>query len=175
LKQIIFIKKIPTITLFSIFFLTSFFTNINPLFAGTEFSKKTPLNITSDSMFAKKSGLTIEFKGHVVATKDDAVIHADSLILFFKKIDNKNKIDKIISTGNVKYFSNERTAYADKAVYTYADEVLVLTGKNPKVITGDNSVTGKKITIFQKDGRISVMGGVHIIINPDDKTIKKDE
>ena len=39
----------------------------------------------------------------------------------------------------------------------------------PKVITGENFVTGKKITLFQKDGRIIIEGGVKATFNPDKK------
>ena len=182
MKQLIFYKKIPAIAL--LFFLIILFANLNALSANTEFSKDSPLNVTSDSMLAKKIASTIEFKGNVIVTRDDSIIHADSITMFFKKEtgknkeenkEKKNKIEKIIATGNVKYFSGERKAFADKAVYTYDTEILVLTGNMPKVITGENSVTGKKITLFQKDGRIIIEGGVNATFNPDDKTEQKDE
>ena len=180
MKQLIFYKKIPAIFLLILFFLITFFANLNVLSAKTKISKDSPLNVTSDSMFAKKITSTIEFKGNVVVTRDDSIIHADSITMFFKKKAEKNKedkekIEKIIATGNVKYFSGERKAFADKAVYTYDTEILVLTGNMPKVITGENSVTGKKITLFQKDGRIIIEGGVNATFNPDDKTEQKDE
>ena len=184
MKQLIFYKKIPAIFLLILFFLITFFANLNVLSAKTEISKDSPLNVTSDSMFAKKITSTIEFKGNVIVTREDSIIHADSITMFFKKKAEKNKdknkkdkdkIEKIIATGNVKYFSGERKAFADKAVYTYDTEILVLTGNMPKVITGENSVTGKKITLFQKDGRIIIEGGVNATFNPDDKTEQKDK
>jgi lipopolysaccharide export system protein LptA len=164
------------IILFS-FCITVLFVNADITFAKTQFTKDSPLNVTSDSMIASKVASTIEFKGNVVVTNADSVIHADTITMFFttetentakKTSEKKNKIQKIIAKGNVRYSSGERKALAGKAVYTYNDEKLVLTGNMPKVITGENSVSGKKITLFQKDGRIIIEGGVNAIFNPDE-------
>ncbi|MCK5099957.1 MAG: hypothetical protein KAR45_17740 [Desulfobacteraceae bacterium] len=175
-------KKIPTIIILFSFFLIPFFVNANALHAKTELTNNSPLNVTSDSMLAKKIASTIEFKGNVIVTREDSIIHADAITIFFTKETDKNKqktkenkIKKIVAIGNVKYFSGERKAFADKAVYIYNDEVLVLTGNMPKVITGENSVTGKKITLFQKDGRIIIEGGVNATFNPDTKDKQKEK
>lgn len=137
-----------------------------------------PLNVTSDSMLANKIASTVKFKGNVVVTRDDSIIHADSITMFFiketeKNTEEKNKIEKIVATGNVKYFSGKRKAFAGKAVYTYKNEVLVLTENNPKVITDGNSVTGEKITLFQQDGRITIEGGVNAVFIPDNENKKE--
>ena len=65
------------------------------------------------------------------------------------------------------------TAFAVKAVYTYKNEVLVLTENNPKVITDGNSVTGEKITLFQQDGRITIEGGVNAVFIRDNENKKE--
>ena len=156
------------------FFLITFFVCIFPVSAKNETKSDSPLNVTSDSMLAKKIASTIEFKGNVVVTRDDYIIHADSITMFFTKktktnAKEKNKIDKIIATGNVKFISGKRKAYAGRAVYTYKNEVLVLTENNPKVITDGNSVTGEKITVFQRDDRITIEGGVNAVFIPDNE------
>jgi lipopolysaccharide export system protein LptA len=131
-------------------------------------------------MLAKKKASTVEFKGNVVVTRDDSIIHADSITMFFTKDTEKNankkrKIIKIVAKGNVKYFSGTRKAYAGKAVYTFDNEILVLTENNPKVITDGNSITGKKITVFQKEDRITIEGGVNAVFIPDNKDKQKQE
>lgn len=146
--------------------------NIIPLSAKDNIKNNSPLNVTSETMLYKKAASTIEFKGNVVVTRDDSTIHADSITMFLtkdteKNSNKKNKIEKIIAKGSVKYFSGTRKAYAGKAVYTYNNEILVLTENNPKVITNGNSVTGKKITLFQKDGRITIEGGVNAVFIPE--------
>jgi lipopolysaccharide export system protein LptA len=92
-----------------------------------------------------------------------------------KNTKEKNKIEKIVATGNVKYFSGNRKAFAGKAVYTYNNEVLVLTENNPKVIEDGNSITGEKITVFQKDDRITIEGGVNAVFIQDNENKTKKE
>ncbi|MCK5312377.1 MAG: hypothetical protein KAJ62_09710 [Desulfobacteraceae bacterium] len=177
-------QKIHAIIILFSFFLITFLINTSVLYAETEVTSNPPLNVTSDSMLTKKIASTIEFKGNVVVTREDSIIHADAITMFFTKEtekteqntkQEKQKIKKIVAIGNVKYFSGERKAFADKAVYIYNDEVLVLTGNMPKVITGENSVTGKKITLFQKDGKIIIEGGVNATFNPDKSDKQKKE
>jgi len=168
-------KKNRTLIFFIIVCSAVFFLSDISLSAQNEFRKDTPLHVTSDSMIARKKSSTIEFKGNVVVTKDDSIIHADSITMFFtrengKKKETKKKIKKIVARGNVKYSSGTRKAYAGQAVYTYDTEILVLTGNSPKVITTDgNSVTGEKITLFQKDGRVTIEGGVNAVFIPEKK------
>jgi lipopolysaccharide export system protein LptA len=137
-----------------------------------------PLHIVSDKMIAQKDTSMVEFTGNVKATREDSIIFADSIQIFFvNKDDNKPKdeqsnIKKIISEGNVKYTAGERQAFADKAVYIAKDETLILTGNAPKLITGSSFITGKKITLFRLSGKVIVESDenkrVEALFNPED-------
>ena len=120
------------------------------------------LYIVSDKMIAKKDTSMVEFIGNVKVTRDDSIILANSIKIYFAD-DNTDKnspaqsnIEKIISIGNVRYTAGDQKAFADKAVYTAHDEILVLTGKSPKLITGSSFVTGKKITLFRNQDKVIV-------------------
>ena len=143
------------------------------------------IHVTSDKMIAQKGNQMVEFVGNAVATRLDAVLKADSIKIFFqdsvqdkqgkKEEQNKkseNRIEKIISTGNVKYTENERTADADKAVYTTMDDILILTGKAPRLSTGTSFVTGKKITLYRQQDKVIVESDgsnqVEALFNPED-------
>ncbi len=135
------------------------------------------LNVTSDKMIACKDGSMVEFIGNARATREDSIILADSIKIFFNDSETKEKdqssVKKIISQGNVKYTSGENKAFADKAVYTIDSEILVLTGKSPKLLTGKSHVTGKKITLFRKEDRVLVESDektrVQAVFNPEDQ------
>lgn len=124
------------------------------------------LHVVSDKMIAQRETSIVEFIGNVKATRLDAVILADSIKVYFSESDSsinekkpdspQSNVKKIIATGNVEYTSKERKAYADQAVYTAENEMLVLTGKNPKLVTGKNYVTGKKITLFRTEEKVIV-------------------
>lgn len=142
---------------------------------GSKDTAKKPgsLHVTSDKLIAEQGNSMVEFIGSVRAVRDDAVLLADSVKVFFKsddKADDKardkaktdegdkgqSNVEKIIATGHVEYTAGERKAFADKAVYTAADEKLVLTGNNPRVLTGKSWVAGRKITLFRLEERVMV-------------------
>jgi lipopolysaccharide export system protein LptA len=142
-----------------------------------------PLHIVSDKMIAQKDTSMVEFIGNVKATREDSIIFADSIQIFFVSDENKtndkqSKVEKIISAGNVKYTAGEQQAFADKAVYTTKDEILILTGKSPKLITGSSFVTGKKITLFRKTNKVIVESDgnkrVEAVFNPEDNVSKEN-
>ncbi|WDP93137.1 MAG: hypothetical protein HUN04_02490 [Desulfobacter sp.] len=123
-------------------------------------AKNANLHVISDEMIAEQNNSTVEFIGNVKATREDSVLLADSVKVFFHtsetRKEGQSNVKKIVATGNVEYTAGERKALADKAVYTTADEVLVLTGESPKLLTGKSWVTGKKITLFRLEERVMV-------------------
>ena len=143
--------------------------------------KDKKLNVTSDKMVALKDSSMVEFIGNVKATRGDAIILADSIKVFINssetKASDQNNLKKIIATGNVEYTAAERKAFADKAVYTTKDEILILTGKTAKLISGTSHVTGKKITLFRNEDKAIVESDgktrVQAVFNPEDQ--KKDK
>lgn len=150
--------------------------------------RQAPLHISSDKMIALKENAVIEFVGNVKATQTDSEMIADSIKIYFsentlkdEKKENKNpaqgSIKQIVSTGNIKFTSGERKAFADKAVYTAADGTLILTGDAPKLITGTSFVTGKKITLFRDQDRVVVESDgkkrVEALLNPEDTSTEK--
>lgn len=135
------------------------------------------LHITSDTMVSDQTASYIEFSGNVVATREDAVINADTIKIFLykenqKKNDQEQSVEKIEASGNVEYVSGNRRALSDKAIYTTRNQILVLTGTAPKVFTGDSFVTGKTITLYRENDRVVVEGGkeqrVEALFNPKD-------
>ncbi len=134
------------------------------------------LNVTSDKMVAQKNSSMVEFIGNVKATRGDAIIFADSIKVFINSDKTKNQgpndLKKIIATGNVEYTAGDRKAFADKAVYTTKDEILILTGKTAKLISGTSHVTGKKITLFRNEDKAIVESDgktrVRAVFNPED-------
>ena len=141
-----------------------------------------PIHVVSDKMTAEEKSSMVEFSGNVKAVMEDSTLFADSIQIYFN--DNKKEkesaaqssVNKIIATGSVKYISKERKALADKAVYTTKNEILILTGKSPKLITGSSFVTGTKITLFRKEDKVIVESDgtkrVEALFNPEDNITK---
>ncbi len=178
-KTSILCKSIQKCLLLLTLICLAFFLKSNPGLAQTSNEKsQKPLHVVSDKMTAQEQSSMVEFSGNVKAVLEDSTVFADSIKIYFN--DDKKKeesaaqssVKKIISTGNVKYISKERKAFADKAVYTTKDEILILTGNSPKLITGSSFVTGTKITLFRNQDKVIVESDgakrVEALFNPED-------
>ncbi len=113
--------------------------------------------ITADKMeYNYKEAVAIMTNNVVV---DDARFYltADRLFVF---MDGTNSLSQLVVLGNVKVTNENRRAACDKAVYTKAENRLVLVG-NAKLVNADDagkesSVAGDKITIWTDDQRMEV-------------------
>jgi len=124
------------------------------------------IHITADKMVAEGNSNNAEFIGNVKVTQEKTVITADRIKIFYnkdsgskEKSKTEDSIKEIIATGNVKIHFDDKIAESAKAVYTAETKILVLTGSASRIISGNNSVSGTKITFFRNDGRINVEGG----------------
>ncbi|MGA2774514.1 MAG: LPS export ABC transporter periplasmic protein LptC [Candidatus Omnitrophota bacterium] len=90
------------------------------------------------------------FKNNVKVERPDSVIYSDKMDVFFirsreskaqdKKEEKKSsgimsgsKIDRIVARGNVKVTRGQNTSFSDEAVYSAADQKLILSGR-PKLV-----------------------------------------
>ncbi|MEE4604561.1 MAG: LptA/OstA family protein [Desulfobacteraceae bacterium] len=130
-------------------------------------SKNMPIVITAEQLDSDNKAKFAEFIGNVKAIQADYVITSDKLRIYYKgellnseKEQNDEEIlKKIVATGNVNITSEQFIAKAEKLEYDTASMTIVLIGENSTVINGKNSITGSKIILYQKDGRIKVLGG----------------
>ena len=68
-------------------------------------------------------------------------------------------IDSIVQQGNVVYVDGERKAWGDRARYTPADQILLLTGA-PRVIEGGMTTTAHSIRLNRATGEALAEGNV---------------
>jgi len=151
-----------------------------------------PLHVTSDKMVAEKAARVVTFTGNVIAERENSTLNADQVEIFFAESSQEDpeentgtdevgnrKVEKIIATGHVVYTSEQRKAFADKAVYTAQDETLVLTGEAPRLTTENSFIEGEKITLYQKTDQVVVERGdnrrVNALLNPKDTNQKQKD
>ena len=129
--------------------------------------ENTPIVITAEKLESDNKAKFAEFIGNVKAIQADFVITSDKLRIYYKgellntekKGNDEETLKKIVATGNVKITSDQYIAKTEKLEYDTASMTIILTGENSTVINGKNSITGSKIILYQKDGRIKVLGG----------------
>jgi lipopolysaccharide export system protein LptA len=128
-----------------------------------------PLRITSQELEADNKNSVIIFSGNVVAKQGNMTIYADVARVYYEKKEEGNEIREMVATGNVKIQEVDRLATGQNAVFTNADQKIVLTGQ-PKVWQGKDMVSGEKITILLEEDKSFVESGperrVEVILYP---------
>ncbi|MGB5158131.1 LptA/OstA family protein [Desulfobacterium sp. N47] len=120
--------------------------------------------ITADMLIVDGNSDKAEFIGKVKAVQGTTVITSDRLNIFYQKVDTaakdnpkeKESIKEIIATGNVKILFDDKIAITQHAVYATSTRVFTLTGVGSKITSGNNSITGSKITFFRDDGHVKI-------------------
>ena len=111
-----------------------------------------PLRITSQHLEADNKNSVIIFSGNVVAKQGNMTIYADAARVYYEKKEEGNEIREMVATGNVKIQEADRLATAQNAVFTNAEQKIVLTGQ-PKVWQGKDMVSGEKITLLLEEDK----------------------
>ncbi len=123
------------------------------------------IHITSNSLVTDSEANFAEFIGDVVAKQGDTVITGDKLKIFYKNIADGgsegveaggSSVEKMVARGNVTIRMDNRLGEADKAEYFRDTGVIILTGKNAKISSGNNTVSGNKITIYRETNNMTV-------------------
>jgi outer membrane protein assembly factor BamD len=127
-----------------------------PSLSENSSEKGLPIDITSDKVEAYFKENLILFKGNVIARQKDMVIYADSLEAVV--IGDGKGIEKVTAGGNVRIQQGLRLANCQKAVFYNLDRKVILTG-DPKVMEGEDTVSGEEIVFDIEKDRIEVKGG----------------
>ena len=152
---------------------------------GDSASAGEKIHITADRLVASQNNQMVVFSGNVKAIHGKVSISSDSLNVFYtdpkntsEKKYNKDSIERIVASGHVTIEMEGKTATCDQAVYQTSTKSMTLTGENTRIQSGDNSITGNTVTIYQDTGQITVDGNdtkrVNAIFQPEDKSMTTD-
>ena len=135
--------------------------------AAAKQTQDEPIQITADQLISDNKEQWAEFIGNVKAVQADWVITSDKLRIYYaggllnseeKSNTAEQSLKKIVATGNVKIISEQYSADAEMAEYDTQSMTIILSGEDAKLFSGKNSITGSKIILYQKEGRIKVEG-----------------
>ena len=79
---------------------------------------------------------------------------------------DEKAIDRLEATGDVVLVSGEDAAEADRAEYTIASGVIVMTG-NVLLNQGPNVISSQAMTVNLTSGTAQMTGRVKTVLNPD--------
>jgi len=135
--------------------------------AAAKQTEDEPIQITADQLISDNKEQYAEFIGNVKAIQADWVITSDKLRIYYvgellnsqeKSNSDEQSLKKIVATGHVKIRSDQYSADAETAEYDTIAKTIILSGEDATVFKGKNSITGSKIILYQKDGRVKVEG-----------------
>lgn len=135
-------------------------------------NKSTPtedqIRVNADHLVSNADDSYAEFAGNVKVTQGKTIITSDKLRIYYTSDDSdkskdavtgQDSIKRILAIGNVTIRSEDRVAVTPRAEYDAATGIIILSGEGSKVTSGNNTVTGKKITLYRNDDRVTVEGG----------------
>ncbi|HDZ62592.1 MAG TPA: lipopolysaccharide transport periplasmic protein LptA [Nitrospirae bacterium] len=114
---------------------------------------ETPIVITSQTLTVDSKNNTAVFEGGVVAKTGDIVIYSDKMEVSYSDV--QGKITSIHASGKVRVHKEERAIFSEEAHYSGVEEKITFTGA-PKVVDGENMISGSEIIYFIEDDRTVV-------------------
>lgn len=149
-------------------------------------AKGGPIDVTSDHLSADNTNNMATYQGHVEALQDGNRMRSDLLNVYFKPHADKgaasgkdsgptsgmSKIDHMEAIGNVYFVTPTQVIRGDKAVWTQADDTIVVTGQ--VVMTqGQDVMRGTRLVYHHSTGQSTMdsdTGRVRSIFYQDKKS-----
>lgn len=141
---------------------------------GLDSNKKDPIEISAENGIEwKRDTRTYTARGNALAQQGGTSIAADTLIAY---LDDQDELSHWEAIGNVKIQTSQSTSYGDRAQYQESSRLLVLTGRNLKVVTDNQTVTARDQIEYWRDKDVVVAKGAVVIVRPQkNTTIHSDE
>jgi lipopolysaccharide export system protein LptA len=113
-------------------------------------------------------------RGNARAKQGDVSVSGDTLVAHYRKSESgKSDIWRIDANGNVRIESPTQIAYGDKGVYMVDDGVLVLTGKDIRLVTPTERITARDSLEYWEKKSMAVARG-DAVISREDKRLRAD-
>jgi lipopolysaccharide export system protein LptA len=115
-----------------------------------------PVFASADRMTYQDSDRLVRYETEVQLQQDDRRVTAHRINVFLKR--DLNEIERVVAEGHVVVTEPERQAFGDQAVYTAADERVVLMGR-PARIQDDRyeaAQRGSRLTYLMGDDKVMV-------------------
>lgn len=129
-----------------------------------------PLKVKSDTLTTDNEKKTAIFEGKVVARQGEMTLYTDRLVVSYGG--PANEVSRVEAFGSVRIVQQERQATGGHGVYEPKEGRVILDG-NPKVVSGDDVITGKVITYYVNEQKSVVTSGpkerVEAVIHPGGK------
>ena len=116
--------------------------------------------ITSDELHSDQNTHISIFTGKVVVVGNQFRMTCQEMTVYFTK---DNKVDRIVSTGDVIITQPDRVTHCGHAEYFHDDDKFVLTDQ-PVILDHKDELHGTKIIIYRTTQKIETEGGRSTVV-----------
>ena len=124
-----------------------------------------PVEVTSDTLDVNQSDGSAEFIGNVLVGQGVMRLSADRVLVIYDQ--DAGGIDRMEAVGDVVLVNGPDAAQADRADYSIATGVIVMTG-DVLLTQGQNALTSEKMTVNLTTGTANMVGRVKTVLQPGD-------
>ena len=134
-----------------------------------------PVEVFADNGIEwQQDGQIFIARGNARAVRGDMVVRAEELRAYYRADDaGSTQIWRLDALGSVKITSAEETVFGDKGIYDLDNSILVMTGKNLKLVTPTQELTARDSLEYWIAKEMAVARGDALAINAD-KRVKAD-
>lgn len=153
-----------------------------------------PINITSTNGIAwNQKAQTVTATGNAKAIRGPVTVTANQLVAHYKKVakgapgalspkqdmlsgidSGQSQITRLDAVGNVHIFTATDQAFGDLAIYSMDRDELVLTGRNLRFITPNETVTARKAIEYFSKERKAVATGDAVVVSKNQRSVAAD-
>jgi lipopolysaccharide transport protein LptA len=117
--------------------------------------------ITSDELHSDQNTHISVFTGNVVVVGTNFRMTCQEMTVYF---DKDNKVQKIVSTGDVIITQPDRITHCGHAEYYHDEDKFILTDQ-PVILDHKNEISGPEIVIYRTTQKMEIHGRNKTIIN----------
>ena len=117
--------------------------------------------ITSDELHSDQQNHVSVFTGKVVVVGANFRMTCQEMTVNFTK---DNKVDRIVSTGDVIIIQPDRVTHCGHAEYFHDDDKFILTDQ-PVILDHKNKISGPEIIIYRTTQKMEVHGRSNVILS----------
>lgn len=113
-------------------------------------------------------------RGDARAVRDGVEVLGDELRAYYReKPTGESEVWRLDALGNVRIVSASETAYGDRAIYNADQKVLVVDGKKPRLVSGQDTLTATQQLEYWETKRFAVARG-DAVATRDNKQVRAD-
>lgn len=113
-------------------------------------------------------------KGDARAVRGEVEVLGDELRAYYRENANgESEVWRLDALGNVRIVSKSETAYGSRAIYNADQKVLVVDGENPRLVSGNDTLTATQQLEYWETRRFAVARG-DAVATRDKKQVRAD-